>query len=71
MSCGVECRHSSDPALLRLWHRLVAAALIRPPAWESSYAAGATLKSKAKKTFFIPISECDFIHSPILCFLRE
>uniref|UniRef100_A0A8D0Z604 Glycine cleavage system H protein n=1 Tax=Sus scrofa TaxID=9823 RepID=A0A8D0Z604_PIG len=30
MSCGVGCRHGSDPALLWLWHRPVATAPIRP-----------------------------------------
>ena len=34
--------------LLWLWHRPVAAAPIQPLAWELSYAAGATLKSKNK-----------------------
>ena len=41
MSCGVGCRHSSDPAFLWLWHRQVATAPIRPPAWEPPYAVGA------------------------------
>ena len=41
MSCGVGCRHGSDPALLWLWHRPVATALIGPLAWEPPYAAGA------------------------------
>ena len=41
MSCGVGCRHGSDPALLWLWRRPVATALIRPLAWEPPYAAGA------------------------------
>jgi len=40
MSCGVGCRRSSDPALLWLWHRLVATALIRLLAWESPYTVG-------------------------------
>ena len=30
MSCGVGCRHSSDPALLWLWCRLAAISLIQP-----------------------------------------
>ena len=30
VSCGVGRRHGSDPALLWLWHRLAAAALIQP-----------------------------------------
>ena len=42
MSCGIGCRHGSDPALL------VATAPIRPLAWEPPYAAGAALE-KAKR----------------------
>ena len=41
VSCGVGCRHGSDPVLLWLWHRPVATAPIRPLAWEPPYAAGA------------------------------
>ena len=42
MSCGVGRRCSSDPALLWLWCRPVAAtALIGHLAWEPPYAAGA------------------------------
>ena len=48
VSCGVGCRHCLDPALLWLWRRPVATALIRPLAWESPYAAGAALE-KAKR----------------------
>ena len=48
MSCGVGCRHSWDPALLWLWRRPVATALIGPLAWESPYAMGAVLE-KAKR----------------------
>jgi len=44
MSCGVGCRFSLDPALLWLWHRLVAIAPIGPLAWEPPYAAGVALK---------------------------
>ena len=46
VSCGVGHRQGLDPALLWLWHRLVAVALIQPRAWELPYAVGATLKSK-------------------------
>ena len=42
MSCGVGCRHGSDPALL--WCRLATAALIWPLDWEFPYAMGAALK---------------------------
>ena len=55
MSCGVGCRHGSDVALLWLWCRLAATALIRPP-----YATGVTLekekrlkKKKKKKVSFL------------------
>ena len=37
-----------DLALLWLWHRPAAAALIRPPAWELPYATGAAGKMKVK-----------------------
>ena len=48
MSCGVGCRLSLDLALLWLWCRLVAEALIQALAWELPYAAGVALKSKNK-----------------------
>ena len=48
MSCGLGCRRGSDLALLRLWRRPAAVALIRPLAWEPPYAAGAALE-KAKR----------------------
>ena len=38
MSCGVGHRLGSDPALLWLWRRTAAAALIWPHAWEPPYA---------------------------------
>ena len=38
----------NDPALLWLWRRLVATALIRPLAWEPPCAMGAVLKSNKK-----------------------
>ena len=38
MSCGVGCRRGLDLALLWLWRRLVATALIGPLAWEPPYA---------------------------------
>ena len=49
MSCGVGHRYSLDPALLWLWCRLAAVALIQPPAWELPYAASAALKKKKRK----------------------
>jgi len=59
VSCGVGCRHGSDPVSLWLWHRLAATAPIRPLAWEPPYAAGAAQemakrqkKEKRKKILF-------------------
>ena len=51
MSCGIGCRHSSDPVLLQLWRsRPVAAAPIGPLAWEPPYAVGvAQEKDKINK----------------------
>jgi len=53
VSCGVGCRLGSDPALLWLWQRPVAAAPIQPLAWEPPYAVGAAQeiakKDKKKK----------------------
>ena len=54
MSCGVGGRHSSDPALLWLWQRLEAAALIRPLAWEPPYTSGAALKRQKKSIILDP-----------------
>ena len=42
MSCGIGRRCGSDPALL--WCRPEATALVRPLAWEPTYASGAALK---------------------------
>ena len=49
VSCGVGCRCGSDPALLWLWQRPAATALIQPLAWEPPYAGGAALKSEKKE----------------------
>ena len=48
MSCGVGHRRNSDPELLWLWDRPVAAGPIRPLTWEVPYATGAALKKKTK-----------------------
>ena len=53
MSCGVVCRHGSDPVLLWLWYRPAAAALIQPLAWEPPYATGEAQKQTNKKTVYI------------------
>ena len=49
MNCGVGHRHSSDPALLWLWCRPAAVALIQSLARELPYATYAALKSQKKK----------------------
>ena len=49
MSCGVGRRRGLDLALLWLWCRLAAVALIRPLAWEPPYAMGAALKRQKEK----------------------
>jgi len=49
MSCGVGCRHGSDPELPWLWHRPVATPPIRPLAWESPCATSMALEDKKKK----------------------
>ena len=49
MSCGVVHRCGLDLALLWLWCRLAAVALIGPLAWEPPYAAGAALKRQKTK----------------------
>ena len=49
VSCGIGHRCGLDPTQLWLWHRPVAAALIRLLAWELSYATSAALKKKKKK----------------------
>ena len=48
MSCGVGCRPGLDPALLWLWWRPTATALIRLLAWEPPYAEGVA-PEKAKR----------------------
>ena len=42
VNCGVGCKRSSDPALMR--RSLAAVALIRPLAWETPYASSEALK---------------------------
>ena len=46
VSCSVSHRDDSDPALLWVWRRLAAAALIDSLAWELPFAVGAVLKRK-------------------------
>ena len=47
MSCGIGCRHGSDPVLL--WCRLAAVTPIWPLAWELPYAVGVALRQKKEK----------------------
>ena len=54
MSFSVACRHDLDPALLWLWCRPGASALIGPLAWELPYATGTAVKRKKK--FFAPVN---------------
>ena len=49
MSCAVGHTRGLDLALLWLWCRLAAVALIQSLAWEPPYAVGAALKKKKKK----------------------
>ena len=46
VSCGVDRRCSPDPALLWLWCRPAATALISPPAWEPPQATSVAIKGK-------------------------
>ena len=63
MSCGVGYRCGSDPALLWLWYRLAAAALIRPLAWEPPHAMGAALKRRGKKKKGKKFTSVSVLHS--------
>ena len=49
MSCGVGHRPGLDLALLWLWCRPAAAALIQPLAWKLPCAVGAALKRQTKE----------------------
>ena len=58
MSCGVGHRRGLDPALLQLWCRPAAVALIQPLAWEPPYTTGAAQengKNTQKKDTFIGV----------------
>ena len=50
MSCGVGRRHGLDLALLWLWCKLEATALIRPLAWEPPHAEGVALEKPKSQT---------------------
>ena len=49
VSCSEGCKWGSDLALLWLWYRLTAAALIQTLAWELPYATGEALKRQKTK----------------------
>ena len=49
VSCDAGHRHGSYLALLWLWYRPVATALIRSLTWEPPYAMGAVLEKTKKK----------------------
>ena len=49
MSCGAGHRCGSDPALLWIWCRPAATALIRPLAWEPPYAMSVALEKTKNK----------------------
>ena len=55
MSCGIGHRRCSDQALLQLWCRPAATALIRPLAWEPPCAVGAALKKTKDKKIKIHV----------------
>ena len=61
MSCGVGCRHRLDAALLWLWCRPAAVALIRPLAWELPYATGAALKKREEKKSYAQSHKIDLM----------
>ena len=50
VSCGVDHRRGSDLAVLWLWCRLAAAALIWPPAWKLTCAMDTALQNQKNKT---------------------
>ena len=49
MSCGVDLKCSLDLALLWLWCRPAAAALIQPLTWELPFAESTAVKEKQKQ----------------------
>ena len=76
MSCGVGHRPSMDLALLRLWHRPAATAVIEPLAWELPHASGAALekqnKTKLRSKELGPQDQSPcFLSSRLILFLHE
>ena len=66
MSCGIGQRRGSDLALLWLWHRPAATALIQLLAWEPPYAASVALKRQKKKKDYFYHLERDTTRAQIL-----
>ena len=49
MSCGVGRRRGSDLALLWLWRKPAATALVQPLTWEPPYAAASSPRKGKKR----------------------
>ena len=62
VSCDVGCSHGLDLALLWLWCRPVAVALIQPLTWEPLYAAGVALKRQKDKN---KVATSEWIGNPL------
>ena len=74
MSCGVGCRHSSDPELLWLWCRTAATAPILPLAWQPPYVMGAALKRQKRGGEQLEVEEgmtTSFFKSPSCVFWQK
>ena len=69
VSCRVSPRQGLDLALLWLWYRPMATALIQPVSWKPLYAMGAALKrqKKKKRTGSSIPQNILFIHRYLLC----
>ena len=68
MSCGVGHRCNSDLALLWLWCRPAAIALIPPLAWELPYATGIALKRKQTNLSWLMTISGNNDDSNIICY---
>ena len=53
MSCGAGHRCGTDLAFLWLWHRLAAAALTQPLAWEPLYVTFVVQKRKKERNEYL------------------
>ena len=67
LNCGIGHRCGLDLALLWLWHRLAATALIRPLPWEPPYGVGvAPKKPKKKKKKKREVNSAGFVYTRVL-----